>query len=80
MSVEYVWYFNLKFFFLFRNFNSTKCLFSGGNGFFYPLFLPVVEFFFYISFASHFPTCGKLLRYATLLRLLVSFHFVSPAF
>ena len=54
--------------------------FSGVNGFFYPLFFRWWNFSFTSTFRYIFPTCGKLLRYATLLRLLVSFYFVFPAF
>ena len=39
----------------------------------------VVEFFFTSTLQYISPTCGKLIRYATLLRLLVLFHFVFPA-
>ena len=55
-------------------------LFSGVNAFFYPrCFSSGGGIFSTSTLQCISPTCGKLIRYATLLRLLVLFHFVFPA-
>ena len=54
--------------------------FSGVNGFFYPLIFRWWNFSFTSTLRYIFPTCGKFLRYATLLRLLASFHFCFSSF